>query len=160
MSASVGTVALFSLAACHMSTISDRSQEKAEVFAAASADQQKIMKEGWLNYGFTPDMVYIALGKPDRVATNAEGTMMWTYMNFGFDTPNAALGGTKITATQSKSGNSTGGLDRGPVTNTRNRIDFEVRPDIGSTPPARDLPELRVYFYNGKTNRIQFKRSA
>lgn len=144
----IGIATLLALSGCNISTISSRSKEKAEAFAAASPEQKSIIQEGWLNYGFTPDMVYIALGKPDRVSTKPDGTTIWTYLNFAANMSNAALGGTKIIATQNGR----------PVTDARNRIDFSTRPDVGSTPPAEEMPELLIHFYNGKTLRIQFKR--
>lgn len=53
------------LAGC--STIDNRIQEKSDVFAKLDPVTQSKLKQGIIDLGFTPDMVYIALGKPDEI---------------------------------------------------------------------------------------------
>lgn len=48
-------------------------------------EQQKNIKEGAIEVGYTADMVYIALGKPTKVKSkeSPDGTVeMWTYNNY------------------------------------------------------------------------------
>ena len=53
------------LAGCN--GVSSRVQEKAAVYASLSPSMQKDLRDGIVHPGDTPDMVYIALGKPSVV---------------------------------------------------------------------------------------------
>ena len=62
-----------------------RIQEKSAVFAQLTPEQKKNIEEGAIEYGYTTDMVYMALGKPSKVKEKAapEGTvLMWTFSNY------------------------------------------------------------------------------
>jgi len=62
-----------------------RIQEKSAVFAQLTPEQKKNIEEGAIEYGYTTDMVYMALGKPSKVKekTSADGTvLMWTFNNY------------------------------------------------------------------------------
>ncbi len=74
------TLLLLSLAGC--STFEKRSEEKASIFTALGADAQEKLRQGIVEIGYTPDMVYIALGSPDSKSerTTADGSdMTWIY---------------------------------------------------------------------------------
>lgn len=153
----VSGVILF-LTACTVSTIASRKQEFPAAFNLATEDEQKTMQEGWINYGFTGAMVYIALGKPDRITRAADGTTEdWVYMNFQAMSHSSSVGSAKITTSQQPDGG-TGSFGRHAVTNTTTRIDIQVAPDVSAEPPAEMVPELHVYFYNGKTIQLKFKK--
>jgi hypothetical protein len=71
------------LAGC--STIDSRIQEKSDVFAKLDPVTQSKLKQGIIDLGFTPDMVYIALGKPDEVRERtARGSheTVWRYNTY------------------------------------------------------------------------------
>jgi hypothetical protein len=57
--------ALLGFAGC--STIDSRIREKAAVFDQLPPADQARIRQGIIAVGYTPDMVYIALGKPDRI---------------------------------------------------------------------------------------------
>ncbi len=60
-----------------------RIQEKSALFAALPADKQQKLRDGIVEVGDTADMVYIALGQPNRAEITADGTVgVWTYENF------------------------------------------------------------------------------
>jgi hypothetical protein len=59
------------------SSVSSRIQEKSEVFVALPAEYQIKVRQGMVDEGFTPDMVYMALGKPSRVVGGK-----WIYRNY------------------------------------------------------------------------------
>lgn len=64
---------------------SARAQEKSAAYAALRPWQKKYVDVGSITEGFTPDMVYIALGRPDQVDPKElpEGkTERWTYRRF------------------------------------------------------------------------------
>ena len=55
-----------------------------QLFASISPANQELIRHGQIALGFTPDMVLLALGEPDRVTqhTDASGTTeMWRYQN-------------------------------------------------------------------------------
>lgn len=50
-------------AGCESTGVSSRIEEKATAFAALTPEQQKMIRAGEIELGFTSDMVYMALGK-------------------------------------------------------------------------------------------------
>jgi hypothetical protein len=71
------------LAGC--STVQSRIEEKADVFNALPPETQARIRQGLIDVGYTPDMVYIAMGKPDRMRerSNAEGVeSVWIYNTY------------------------------------------------------------------------------
>jgi hypothetical protein len=71
------------LSAC--STIDSRINEKSSVFYNLDADARSKIAHGDVSLGFTPDMVYMALGNPDvkRQRTTADGTAeTWIYRTY------------------------------------------------------------------------------
>lgn len=71
------------LGAC--STISSRIEEKAPVFYSLDANTRAKISQGDIDLGFTPDMVYIALGNPDsrrsHLSQNGQ-TETWIYRSY------------------------------------------------------------------------------
>lgn len=78
---SIGGIGL--LAAC--STPEARIWRNADFFATLAPEQQQLIREGRIAIGFTPDLVRLALGDPDRLAvrkdTSGEGEA-WSYTNY------------------------------------------------------------------------------
>jgi len=65
--------------------VSARKQEKAAVYAPLRPWQKTLIDAGTIGNEFTPDMVYIAMGKPDKIETKdfPEGRAeMWTYTHY------------------------------------------------------------------------------
>ena len=79
-------VAAIMLTGCDATSgVTARIQEKSAVFAQLTPEQKKNIEEGAIEYGYTTDMVYMALGKPSKVKEKAapEGTvLMWTFNNY------------------------------------------------------------------------------
>ena len=64
---------------------STRIQEQATLFASLDPATQRIIREGLFDRGFSTDLVYLALGKPNGVTTTEtnDGTVVvWKYRNF------------------------------------------------------------------------------
>lgn len=62
-----------------------RIAEKAELFASLPPYDQNMIRRGLVSFDYTPDMVYLALGRPDKVETvdTQQGQVTtWTYRNF------------------------------------------------------------------------------
>src|SRR5471030_935786 len=65
--------------------MSARAQEKSATYAALKPWQKKYIDKGAVTIGFTTDMVYISMGRPDKVDTKdlAEGKAeLWTYSRY------------------------------------------------------------------------------
>ncbi len=64
------------------STVTSRINEKGTMFEGLDSATQAKLQHGDIGIGFTPDMVYVALGTPDarRHRTTADGTTeTWVY---------------------------------------------------------------------------------
>lgn len=71
------------LAGCQ--SVESRIKEKPEVYAGLDAATQDKIKQGIIDLGYTEDMVYLALGKPDqkRESTSENGrTQTWIYNTY------------------------------------------------------------------------------
>ncbi|HWL17307.1 MAG TPA: hypothetical protein VNR00_16995 [Opitutus sp.] len=71
------------LAGCD--TFDRRSKEKAATFESLSPEEREKLRRGVIELGNTPDMVYIALGRPDqrRESDTGQGReMTWIYNTY------------------------------------------------------------------------------
>ena len=78
------------------STIDSRIKEKAQVFTASDAATQENLRKGMVEIGYTPDQVYIALGKADdrRERITAKGRdLTWIYHSYHEDYRGTAMVG-------------------------------------------------------------------
>lgn len=75
--------AVIALTGCN--TTASRIKQKSEVFASLPAAEQERLRKGTVAIGDTPDMVYIAIGAPDRsIAKTTAGArnMEWIYRRY------------------------------------------------------------------------------
>lgn len=73
------------LALTGCSTVDSRIQEKSDVFAKLDPVIQSKIKQGIIDLGYAPDMVYIALGKPDEIRERTGGggrETVWKYNSY------------------------------------------------------------------------------
>lgn len=67
------------------STFEKRAEQKSEVYALLDAETQGKLKQGLVEIGYSPDMVYIALGTPDQrnETVTAKGRQeIWIYNSY------------------------------------------------------------------------------
>jgi len=77
------SAALLLVSGCDSSGSSARIQEKSVVFNNLAPWQQQDIQNGIINVGYSTDMVYMALGKPSKIVTSANGEeTIWTYNNY------------------------------------------------------------------------------
>jgi len=84
---------LIALPAC--STINSRIAEKSAVYQSLDTATRAKIAQGDVGLGFTPDMVYMALGQPDarrQAITSTGQTETWIYQSY-FDDYQPAFGG-------------------------------------------------------------------
>lgn len=73
------------LLAAGCNTVDTRIKEKPDVFAKLDPETQAKIKQGIIDLGYTEDMVYLALGAPDRKreSVSANGrTVTWIYNTY------------------------------------------------------------------------------
>lgn len=87
---------LATLLATGCSTIDSRIKEKTKVFATFDSTTQEKLRKGLVEIGYTPEQVYIALGKPDRKRerlTAKSQELIWTYQSYHEDYQGTAVAG-------------------------------------------------------------------
>ena len=79
----IACAALVVAAGC--STPQARINRSPEAYAKLSAADQQLIREGKVAVGFTPEMVRLALGDPDRVSTRTDANGVneaWSYATY------------------------------------------------------------------------------
>lgn len=133
--------AVLALSGC--STVDSRIREKSASFQSLDPQTQGRLREGVIHVGDTTDMVYIALGKPDRVRERAsnEGTRTtWIYN----------------TTYEEYEGRHVVGYQRRTVVDRRNGVAYSyVRPVRAEVYEEYTDEYLRVVFNNGLVTAIE-----
>jgi hypothetical protein len=77
-------LATFTVAGCETGGgTASRIQEKSAVYNNLAPWQQRDIQDGVVSIGSSTDMVYMALGKPSKIVTSANGReTTWTYNNY------------------------------------------------------------------------------
>jgi len=73
------------LLAAGCESVESRIKEKPAVFASVDKATQDKIKQGIIDLGYTEDMVYLALGKPDQTSekvTAAAHNLVWSYNTY------------------------------------------------------------------------------
>ncbi|MCF7689005.1 MAG: hypothetical protein K9M98_14200 [Cephaloticoccus sp.] len=126
-------VAVLGLSGCENTGITSRIKEKTPSYARLTPAQQATIMRGGITIGFTPDMVYMALGKPFefKFSESPEGDIeMWVYEDYGRVDP-------------------TGSIVRG----TGNTIPTALLPYLPRTDLILD--SLLVVFVNGRVSAVK-----
>jgi hypothetical protein len=78
-------ICLVALVLSGCSTVQSRIEEKSAVFNALPAETQSRIQQGLVDVGYTPDMVYIAMGNADKVierSTTDGNETVWIYNSY------------------------------------------------------------------------------
>ncbi|MCX6945598.1 MAG: hypothetical protein NT173_12725 [Opitutales bacterium] len=79
----VALAALLLVTGCETTGAPSRIQEKSAVFDNLAPWQQRDIQDGVVGIGYSTDMVYMAIGKPSKIVTTANGQeTVWTYNNY------------------------------------------------------------------------------
>jgi hypothetical protein len=81
-------LALFGLILAGCSTPESRIKENPQIFSQLTQEEQQLIRDGKVGIGFTPEMVKLAIGDPDRIITrtDANGTSeVWSYTTYETD---------------------------------------------------------------------------
>ena len=90
---SIFLAAIFALNGC--STTKSRIQERSATFANLPPEDQLKIQNGEVDLGFTPDMVYMAKGKPKEESTrrvDGKSVLIWRYPGPRVVAPQSAAG--------------------------------------------------------------------
>ncbi|WP_152032595.1 hypothetical protein [Ereboglobus luteus] len=82
---SVLTILVAALVMAGCSTVDSRIKEKQSVFDSLTPTEQANVRQGIIGVGYTPDMVYMAMGKADKVKSRVtpKGTVTtWIYNQY------------------------------------------------------------------------------
>lgn len=151
-------------AGCNSAGISARIQEKSQAFEQLTPATQKHIREGLVERGYTKDMVYIALGRPNRVEnrTSADGPIeVWIYknislpangfhgVNYSTDVGSIIPGYDPSKSIQSQQASGA----RSSSDQQFNHIDFDA---VARATQLPDLPmgTLYVFFYSDRVFRL------
>lgn len=80
-----GALVLLSVFFAGCATPESRIRANTELFDQLAPEQQQLIREGRVALGFTPDMVRLAVGEPDRrwARTDADGkSEVWSYTTY------------------------------------------------------------------------------
>jgi hypothetical protein len=137
-------LALACLTGCN--TFDRRAQQKADVFATLSPETRERLKNKAIVVGDTPDMVFIALGKPDETqsTTTAAGeAITWIYNRYWQEYQGEAYAGVRPrTVTNPKTG----------------AVSIFYEPVRQPVYASRQQPYLRIAFATGKVTSIERAR--
>lgn len=139
-------------------TVESRIRKNPELFAGLSAEEKKQIQDGVITVGFSPEMVQMALGKPERIAPGrGPGEEDWIYVNvYSRDGNSLAMPG-KVTMNFQKLGESTLHPIKFTDQEAMHRIPYyQLEPDLANEQiKAESAIKVHVKFTEGTVSDIQ-----
>ena len=129
---------------------SSRIAEKSVVYNNLAPWQQRDIQDGVVSIGGSTDMVYMALGKPSKIVTSANGTeTTWTYTNYF---PASARSHAMASLNNVSGVNNTNVESNSSPRNARSLSDTSTRGTTQSSLDVAELPSdtLYVIFRDGQ----------
>ncbi len=97
----VCALALLAAGCATTDTVDNRIKKNSAIYAGLTPEEQNQIKAGIITAGFTPEMVLMALGKPERVLPGkGPGEEDWVYVNVYSRDGYSINASTKLAATQ------------------------------------------------------------
>lgn len=153
------SLALVVLCGCQPTTLASRIDEKQSLFSRLPPRQQELIRRGLITTGFTREMVYIVLAKPDRIVPGPGPQQeTWIYETF-YAADGSTQMPTKVVAREGVSWGSAPGGPPGPIYG-KAPLTYSVEYDPGS--PRASIPSSRrvqVIFNFGRVAAIQISES-
>lgn len=155
------------LAGC--SSVESRIKERSAVYAKLSPMEQQTIQRGYITMGFTPDMVYMALDKPESVTPgNKPGNESWIYHNFYSRDGSDLTAGQRVVTHSGPMAQTGGGGGAPGMKNAigstsgasgRSGNTFTVEPDLANEQiKIESHIRVRVQFVEGKVASIDIIR--
>lgn len=136
------------------STFESRIKENQTVFDKLSPADQQTVRAGFIKVGFTPEMVYMALDKPERkVAGATAGEETWIYHNIYSTSGSVGMSQKIVTNTNGVVGSKIGSAPAGQ----RNTFSVENDPAAEAI-KADSMIKVHVKFAEGKVSTIEIIR--
>ncbi|MCX6992328.1 MAG: hypothetical protein NT011_04210 [Kiritimatiellaeota bacterium] len=139
MFGNLAVVSLIVLAGC--ATPESRIKDNPGLFASFPPEVQQNVRQGQIDIGYTPEMVEMALGKPDKIETEkaAEGARdIWSYTDTTSTTEQQTY--TPSPYVTDKDGDTT----------------YQYRPPVTvNSQKLQEYEKLHVEFMNGKVTKIK-----
>jgi len=139
-------------------TLAKRIEQNREVYAGLSAEEKKQIQDGVITVGFSPEMVLMALGKPQRILPGkGPGEEDWVYVNVYSRDGNSLSLSSKVTMNFQKLGES----NLHPIKFTdpaaKDRIPYyQLEPDLANEQiKAESAIKVHVKFTEGTVADIQ-----
>jgi hypothetical protein len=175
-----GITAVVGLASCSHVTPGAQTQgrilEKSAAYNALKPREQENILGGAIERGNTTDMVYMALGKPSKIVTSADGTKaMWVYVEYysptaafttGFNNPNSTRYTPQIINANTKPPPMIAVPSYNAPLHTEGSLPIWLMPQVfgstGNATPVQslDVPDMLtktvyVFFFHGKVAEIK-----
>lgn len=139
-------------------TLAHRIEQNREVYAGLSTEEKKQIQDGVVTVGFSPEMVLMALGKPERIVPGrGSGEEDWIYINLYSRDGNSLAPASKVTSNFNKMGGSSLNAAKFNAVENRNvRATFQLEPDLANEQiKAESAIKVHVKFTEGTVADIQ-----
>jgi hypothetical protein len=153
----VGLLLALALAGCETGGTSARIQEKSAVYNNLAPWQQRDIQNGVVSVGASTDMVYMALGKPSKIVTTANGLeTTWTYNNYF---PSTSQSRPVATLNMAGGANNPTRVENSNSPNTPAKSDTSTRGSTQTNLSVPDMPSdtLYVIFREGQVYQTQLE---
>jgi hypothetical protein len=128
-----------------------RIKENAALFASLDPFTQKVIQQGFFAHGFTPELTYLSLGKPNQKTVNETGNgsvEVWKYRNFVYG---------NVAGAMKMSANTPGSKPYGPILSSSapggpSLFSTKAGPMQPTVSDGSDVPvgTLYIEFLNGR----------
>ncbi len=153
-----GALVLLAAGCSTTDTVDKRIKENSAIYAGLTPEEQNQIHSGVITAGFSPQMVFMALGKPERVVPGrGPGEEDWIYINRYSRDGNSLVPASKVTSNFNQmSGSSLNPVKFNLVENRNVRATYQLEPDLANEQiKAESAIKVHVKFTEGTVADIQ-----